>query len=104
MKHRANSHAIFPKYHNLTKQSNSKQILKPHIKSSRDQTLKCTENDFRPHSRGHHDEISLNSIRLGSKAGKQSPDNIGAVALVLCCVAVLAAGCVLCMAVLTGYF
>ena len=52
---------------------------------------------------------SPNSLRFGSHAGKQRPENVGAAAVVrllaiygdLCgCVAVLAVGCVMCTAVL----
>ena len=34
---------------------------------------------FQPHSRGRHAEIISNSLRFGSHAGKQRPENVGAV-------------------------
>ena len=67
---------------------------------------------FQPHSRGHLAKIISNYLRFGSHAGKQSPENVGTVvgvrllaiyggSVLLCCV--LAAGCVLCSAVLVWY-
>ena len=68
---------------------------------------------FQPRSRGHDAEIMSNSRRFGSHAGKQRPENVGAVVVVrplwlftedMCdCVAVLAVGCVLCAAALKRY-
>ena len=37
---------------------------------------------FQPHSRGRHAEIISNSLRFGSHAGKQRPENVGAVVVV----------------------
>ena len=63
--------------------------------------------NFQPRSRGHHAEIIPNSLRFGSHAGEQRPEDVGAVVVVrllaiyLCgCVSVLAVGCVLFTAVL----
>ena len=48
----------------------------------RDQTFNYTETNFQPHSRGYHAEIISNSLRFGSHAGKQRPENVGAVVVV----------------------
>ena len=73
----------------------------------RDQINFMPRTNFQPHFRGQHAEIISNYLRFGSHAGKQGPENVGAVAVVcrlltggLCgCVAVLAVGCVLCTVV-----
>ena len=38
--------------------------------------------NFQPRSRGQHAETISNSLRFGSHAGKQRPENVGAAAVV----------------------
>ena len=58
------------------------EVLARPALTPRDQTLNYTENELLPHSRGQHAEIISNYLRFGSHAGKQRPENVGAVVVV----------------------